>query len=82
MKQIYCVRDAASELYDDPVVVRAPGEAMRAFEGWARNPETLICKNPEHFSLWHVGSYDPATGKIEAIEPVCLVKAVDIPKER
>lgn len=82
--KMYAVLDSASGIYDGPVPAHTDGVAMRNFTNLAENPDSKIGMNPEHFSLWYVGSWNDATGNVIPAEPiVCLAKAVDVigPKE-
>ena len=80
---MYTIRDSASEAYSRPFFARAHGEAIRGFEKENQNMKSMMFDNPEHFSLWFIGTFDDNKGELELPEsgPVCLAKAVDFTKE-
>jgi len=76
--KLYAVLDSASGVYDGPVPAQADGVAMRNFLNVAKNPDSPIGKNPEHFSIWRVGEYNDATGEVTPETKECLGHALDL----
>ena len=68
---IYSVHDALVG-YQSPTLMNNDAHAMRnfaeAFEG---------TKNPQDYSLWHIGNFDTDTGLIENIVPQIICRASD-----
>lgn len=74
---IFACRDAATEHFLPPMNARAEGEATRAFEQAVKNPETMMYKNPEHFDLYYLGTWDDNSGKYETLDsPRHVAKAI------
>lgn len=61
---MYAVYDSKAELYLQPHFFRARGEAVRAWQTTANNPETNICKYPEDYAMYEIGEYDEDSGTI------------------
>lgn len=76
--KLYAVLDKASGVYDGPVPCNADGVAVRNFTNMANDFNTPIGKNPEDYSLWRVGEWNDADGKLKPLTKECLVHAVDI----
>lgn len=67
MKLIICsVYDGAAEAYMRPWVAQTPGQATRTFADEIRNPESVMNKHPEDFSLWQLGVFFDHDGSIAA----------------
>lgn len=62
MKFVFQVYDSAAEAYMTPIYRDAKGLAIREFADAALDPQTMISKHPEHFTLFYVGTWDPFTG--------------------
>lgn len=76
--QIFTVRDSKAEAFMSPFFMQANGQAIRAFADSVNGQNEQFSKHPEDYSLWHLGSYDEATGVITCLDvPVCLGKGVD-----
>ncbi len=76
--KLYAVLDSASGVYDVPLPCNADGVAMRNFINMAKDQATLVGKNPECFSIWRVGEWNDATGKVTPESKECLGYAVDL----
>lgn len=82
MKQIVIIRDAKAEMFMNPVFSVAVGEAIRSFEDEVNNPQSPLNKHPEDYTLFHLGTFDEATGKFDLFEaPVSLGGASDYIKK-
>lgn len=79
--QLYAVYDKASGVYDGPVPCQAHGVALRNFVNMAKDKNTPVGKNPECFSIWHVGEWNDATGEVVPAVKECLGYAIDLIKE-
>lgn len=76
--KLYAVYDSASGIYDGPVPAHGDGVAMRNFTNMAKNKDSTVGRNPEHFSLWRVGEWNDATGEVTPEIKECLGYAVDL----
>ena len=67
---MYCVYDAKAEIYGPPVCFNTGGEAIRWFDDLAngRLNSLHVSHHPEDYTLFHIGSYDQSTGKVEMSE--------------
>lgn len=75
--KLYSIRDSKSELFCPPFLARTHGEAERNFAKVANDPKSQIFATPEDFDLYHLGTYDDASGSIEALKtPEHVIKAI------
>lgn len=67
--QVMSVRDIKMEAFNAPFTVATVGQAIRSFTD-AVNDDTKgdIAKHAKDFDLFHLGTYDDATGKIECFD--------------
>ena len=63
----YAVRDMKAEAFMLPFFVPTDGLALRSFTDAANDAQTNMCKWPDDFALFHIGSYDDGTGLLEAL---------------
>lgn len=75
---IYCVFDTCSGVYDRPMCARTDAEMIRSFGHIASDASHPIGKNPEHFQLHRVGTFDDNTAVIVPEDGVCLAKAHEL----
>lgn len=62
IKQIYTVFDAAAQLFHQPFYTHNHATAKRSFENAVNDEHHEFSRNAMDFTLFHVGSYDEATG--------------------
>ena len=61
------------------VFLQSVGLAKRGFTEAANDASSEICKYAEDFDLFHLGSFDEQTGKIEVLPaPVHIEKALHV----
>lgn len=70
----YTIFDTALGAYHQDYSLETEALALRQFADMA-NEDTQIAKNPEDYSLWHIGTFETTTGQLTAIEPTCIAKA-------
>lgn len=75
--KMYSVLDQKAEVFMRPVFHRAHGEALRAFEVEASNPESVMCRFPEDFILFYIGEFNEQNGAITVLEPISLARATE-----
>ncbi|WNK13782.1 MAG: nonstructural protein [Microvirus sp.] len=68
MLQIVALFDQAVEAFGTPFFVPHIGSAVRSFTDEASNPESAIYKHPTDYSLYHIGTFDPASGALDSFE--------------
>ena len=80
--KIYAVFDDKARVYGTPQFMLTDGIAIRTLADVVKEPSSMIAKHPEDFSMYELGSYDEASGKITAHEnPVFLIRAVSLIEE-
>ena len=70
----YTIFDSALEAYHQDYSLENDAIALRQFADMA-NEETQIAKNPQDYSLWHIGTFETTTGELTPVQPVCIAKA-------
>lgn len=74
---VCAVRDQAVKAFAHPMYFRSKDEARRSFGDGVNDPKnTTFGAHASDFSLWCLGEWDDE-GRITAIEPECLMQAVD-----
>lgn len=75
----YSIRDAKAEIYNSPFYAKTHGEAERMFKSSTNDPQSMICKYPEDYDLYHVATFDDNSGIFTALStPQHIVKAVNL----
>jgi len=79
MKMIFVsIFDKAVEAYMRPFMAQSVGQAVRIFEDEVSRTESELGKHKEDYALFQIGSFNDASGLLEACEPVCLCRAHEI----
>ncbi len=82
-QQIFAVFDKKAIAYAYPTFLNQKGQAIRSFENAVNDPQTQFNRNPEDFSLWHLGEFDDVTGVITPLPaPVHLEEALALKQEK
>lgn len=83
-QELFVIRDAKADFYNPPFVTKTFAEAERTFSALANNPQTSIGQFPTDFDLYHLGTFDNVTGKMELhpspkhqIKAVHLIQKID-----
>lgn len=77
--EIVAIRDKALEAFMRPFFTPAINAAVRDFQDSVRDTQIPMHKHPEHYSLWHLGRFDDATGNIQPFEtPKLIVEAAHV----
>jgi hypothetical protein len=66
--QIYAIYDALAQVYGTPHWHKNEAVAIRTFRDMTNDHQTTICRNPQDYTLFHMGEYDDQTGNIEPPE--------------
>ena len=72
--EIYSIKDTLTS-YQGVFTMMNEASAVRAFSMLANDKNTTVGQNPGDHQLWHIGTWDDQTGKIEAIEPEYVTNA-------
>lgn len=79
----FAVHDRVTEAFGSPFTAQTEAEAKRMFLTAASDPDTNLAKNPDDFSLYHVGSFNNSTGDLVPQSPlVYLCGAGDLSNVR
>jgi len=74
---VYSVRDSKADTYNKPFCVSTHGEAIRSFHAACKQSGSMLNENPEDFNLYHIGTFDQATGELETVAPLHMASALD-----
>jgi len=77
----YAIYDSKAEAYNQPFFRLKHGVSIREFSEVANDEKSNISKNPEDFTLFHIGSYDDSTGLLTPLStPSSLGLALEFVK--
>ncbi|AZL82679.1 nonstructural protein [Apis mellifera associated microvirus 3] len=77
--RVFAVYDAKAEVYNAPFFTQTVGLALRGFTDEVRNPDSMLNKHPEDFSLFEIGEFDQLTGAITPLTaPVSIAPALEL----
>lgn len=76
--KIYSVKDAKAEVFNAPFFNLTHGQAERNFEILVNDPKSNPHQFPKDFDLYHIGTFDERTGKLEPCAPEHLVAATQL----
>jgi len=62
--KLYAIYDSKAEAYSGPISHRTRGEAIRTFTDECANPESMLAKHPEDYTLFEVGAFNVQTGTV------------------
>ena len=80
--QIFSVYDSKANLYMSPFYQNTVGQARRVFSDIINNPQHQFSKNPEDYTLFHLGEYNDITAKFDLLDtPTSLQLGLEIVKE-
>jgi len=79
---IVSIFDQATQAYSRPVFVQSTGVAIRSFsdEVNRNEPNNEMIRHPADFALFHLGTFDDATGEFVGATPLpeLLVQASNV----
>ncbi len=83
MKQyIIAVFDSKAEIFNQPMFLKAKGEAIRAFSDEVNRKDSPMNNHPEDYTLFEIGQYNVETGLIVPLKtPTSLGLATEYLKE-
>ena len=68
--KLFSIYDKKGQIYGTPFVCRNVEEAKRNLAALAKDPNSMVQKFPEDFSVFELGSFSDKTGKIDALKEV------------
>jgi hypothetical protein len=68
MINVYCTYDNKTESYNQPMFYLEEEACVKALSYFINSEEGLNEVNPVDYELFHLGKYDPQTGKFELLE--------------
>lgn len=78
MFSLFSVYDSAVGTYSPPIAYRSLGQAIRAFQQEARNPDSGIGRSLKDYTLFRVGAFDDSTGIPQGeAAPVAVLTALN-----
>ena len=88
LQQIFTVYDSKAEMFLTPFYQNTINQARRVFSDIINNHEHQFSKNPEDYTLFHIGEYEDNNATINTIDPpkslllgVEAVKTKTVPEE-
>lgn len=66
--QVYSIFDRVASAYNTPFYFQNDLLAVRTFNNLKEDPKTTVGKNPDDFSLHHIGEFDDEEGVITDAE--------------
>jgi len=77
--EIFVIYDAKAKLYNKPFYMINKNVALRAAQDLIDDTTTEISKNPQDFTMWHLGTYDDNTAQLTIHEKrECICSFVEI----
>lgn len=61
--EVFAIKDRALNAYMQPFFAPTIGAAIRAFSDGMNDNTTPMAKHPDDYDLWHLSSWDDASGK-------------------
>lgn len=74
--EMFSVLDAKTQAYMQPFYAPTVGAAIRNFTDALQDPDSMLCKHPEDFHLFHIGNFDDHSCVLTSQEPVALGNAL------
>jgi len=78
-EKVFCIYDAKTKIFDRPIHFKTTPQALRAFQNTCKEEESALAKNPEDFSFFELGSYNPSSGTYQNhTAPISLATALEM----
>ncbi len=75
--KIFSVYDSKAEAYLPPFFFASTGQAVRAFADNCNEENSMLCKHPEDYTLFELGTWDDANAMVLIAEHRSLGKAIE-----
>lgn len=66
---VFAIHDAKAGFFQVPFYMPSVGQAVRALLDLCADGSNMIARHPGDFSLYHLGTFDDATGRFVPNEP-------------
>jgi len=78
--KIFAIRDRATQQYTNPIMLLAPGQAIRLFTDDVNRAtdDNPTYKHPDDFDLYEIGEYETDTAKFETHEPTLIAMGKNV----
>lgn len=70
---LYVIWDSAAECYNAPFALVNDQVALRAAQDLRNDPTTDICRSPQDFTLFRMGSYDDSNAQIDSDDQLVVI---------
>lgn len=70
---MFSTYDSKAKTFSAPFTMLTIGMAIRGFEEAAKNPETMLNRYPNDFSLYEIGTYDDSNATFQPTNPINLL---------
>lgn len=83
-REMYTIFDSEAQMYQVPFYDTNDGTAIRRLQEFAtKNPDDVMVRFSDQFSLFNCGVFDESTGTLHPIEPTLIntMKKIIIKKE-
>ena len=81
LQQIFTVYDSKAEMYLTPFYQNTVNQARRVFSDIINNHEHQFSKNPEDYTLFHLGEYNDKSAQFNMLDtPASLQLGLEIVK--
>ena len=81
IKKMFCVRDSKASYYMAPFLAINEAIAIRNIRA-AMQGDNDVSKFPEDHSVWYLGEFDDATGKVSGCAPEHIANCVELVQEK
>lgn len=65
--EMFTIRDIKADAFLQPFFTPNKAMALRAFGNAINDPKTQFNANPEDYSLYHIGAFDEAVGRVDLL---------------
>ena len=69
---VFSIYDAKAQAYLPPFFMHSEAVAVRAFSDGINDKEHAFGRHPSDYTLFNIGNFDDATGKIEPATPIAV----------
>ena len=83
LQQMFTVYDEKAGAYIHPFFMATTGMALRVFHDSCRDSNHAFNRNPEDYTLFHIGQFDDTSGLVEPFStPVSLGLAINFVNDK
>lgn len=80
--RIFAIFDAKAKAYLPPFTLPEVGQAVRTFVNCVNSPDHAFGRNPEDYTLFELGSFDVASGKLVQEEIELIASGLQVREEK